>query len=96
MAVPSSSLLKTPSAAPSPRRQQEDIVKTRIKEVIEAHRESGDPRFLQNVKMACLKNEWVLFCNSELQVSVSYREPPRVQLRIGNKLGSDLSRFTLR
>ena len=68
-----SSYLKTPIAAASPRKQLDEAIRERIEEMEKIHRESEYPRFLLNVKMACLKSEWALFVNSELQVNVSYR-----------------------
>ena len=48
-----------------------------------------------NLKMACLKPEWSLLANSEVQISVSYRDVPRVMVRFGNKLPKDLLKFSL-
>lgn len=74
----------------------EEIAKNKIKQIYEQNNKSEDPRYLVNLKMACLKTQWCLFSNSQIQVSVSYRDVPRVVVRVGNKISKDLERFTLK
>lgn len=61
-----------------------------VREIVEENRMSEDPRFLQNIKMACFRDEWNLYSNSEVQVRVSYRNCPKVTIHIGNKCPNEL------
>ena len=59
----------------------------------------GCPKFNKSVKMACLKNRWVLWENSELQIGVVYSKRNNeltVELHIGNKRNKELLQFTLK
>lgn len=44
-----------------------------INEIYVQNKKSEDPRFLYNIKMSCLRDQWNLFSNSQLHINVSYR-----------------------
>jgi hypothetical protein len=46
--------------------------------------------------MACLRDEWSIYSNSEIQINVSYRDSPKIKLTLGNKLSKDLLKFSFR
>lgn len=46
---------------------------------------SEDPQLLKNLKLACLKDEWTIFSNKEIIVSLDYKSCPLIKMRIGNK-----------
>lgn len=46
--------------------------------------------------MACLRDEWTIYINSEIQINVSYRSPPKIRIHIGNKDLQDLLKFTIK
>ena len=56
---------------------------------------SEDPQFIKNLKMACIKDEWTIFSNKEIMVSVDYKTCPLIKLRIGNKTNQELRKFTI-
>jgi hypothetical protein len=45
--------------------------------------------------MACLRDEWSLYSNSDVQINVNYQHCPAIRLTLGNKLTRDLEKFTL-
>lgn len=44
--------------------------------------------------MACLRDEWNIYSNSEVQINVSYRNCPKIKITLGNKYSKDLEKFT--
>lgn len=44
--------------------------------------------------MACLRDEWIIYSNSEVQINVSYRNCPKIKITLGNKFNKDLEKFT--
>ena len=90
----SSTIMNTHSMQQQPssivHKKPEEVARSKIQEIEEENQISEDPRFMLNLKMACLKTQWCLFSNSDLQVNVSYRDVPKVVLRFGNKLPKDL------
>lgn len=78
-----------------PSKKDSAIALNKIQEIYLENRRSEDPRFLHNIKMACLRNEWSLYTNSDLQINVNYHRCPFIRLTIGNKLPRDLMKFSL-
>lgn len=58
--------------------------------IYEENKVSEDPRFLHNLKMSCLRDEWTIYSNSDLQMNLSFRSFPKARLHIGNKNVRDL------
>lgn len=92
----SSTLLNNPSAFQPgntfrrPSKPESAVVLSKIQEIHAENKRTEDPRFLFNIKMACLRDEWSLYANSDIQAQVSYRHCPHIRLTLGNKLTKDL------
>jgi len=59
----------------------------------------GCPKFSKSVKMACLKNRWVIWESGSLQIGIVYHRRSQglmVELHIGNKTSKELLQFTLK
>jgi hypothetical protein len=46
--------------------------------------------------MACLRDDWVIYSNSEIHVNVNYKSCPKIKVNIGNKSIRDLDRFGIK
>ena len=64
-----------------------------MEEIHEQDKLSQDPKFLHNLKMACLRDDWVLFNDSLIQVHISYRIEGMIKVNIGNKNSLDVKKF---
>ena len=45
--------------------------------------------------MSCLRDEWAIYSNSEIAVQVSYKQNPKIVIKIGNKMAKDLYKFSM-
>ncbi len=50
---------------------------------------------MKNLKLACLKDEWTIFSNKEIIVSIDYKTCPFIKLRVGNKTSQELRKFSM-
>lgn len=51
------------------------------------------PKYVYNIKMACVKDEWTLYSSSEIQINVNYKVSSKIRLHIGNKTNKVLGGF---